>query len=96
MMQKKGKYVLSEKVGENIWPNEIYYQSQIDATEMRRFGNVSLQCPGNPEKYLNETYGSNWSSCGSTHFFNHKKGTLFRSSQFDLVEDMFVPALPFE
>ena len=23
----KDKYVLCEKVGENIWPNEIYYQA---------------------------------------------------------------------
>lgn len=96
MKKEKGRFVLCEKTGRNAWPNEVYTPEQIKGVEPRRFGPTLLQCPGNPELYLDATYGSSWSTTGSTHFFNHKNGGCVRSTRFSIEDSMFMPALPFQ
>jgi len=97
VMQKvKDEYTLCDKIGRNTWPNEKYLQHQIDHIEPRKFGNFYLQCPGDPQLYLSNTYGDNWDRKGATHFFNHANAGYFRSEYFDMDQDMFMPAVPFD
>ena len=59
-----------------------------------KFGNPNH--PGSPELYLTNTYGESWDCRGATHFFNHSTAGISRSVQFDMEQDMFMPALPFQ
>ena len=97
-LKKDGKhsYMLCDKTGRNAWLHEVYTQDQLDSVTARSFGNCVLQCPGSPEEYLNNTYGTNWAQVGATHFFNHQNAGFVRSTQFHLEMDMFQPALPFD
>jgi lipopolysaccharide cholinephosphotransferase len=97
MVKEKGdQYALCDKTGRNAWPNEVYSQAQLDGVSSRRFGNTYLQCPGSPELYLTNTYGETWDRRGATHFFNHANAGFLRSVQFEMEQDMFMPALPFQ
>jgi len=94
MVKKCGRYQLCDKTGRNAWPDEVYTVEQVRHIEFRLFGNVLLPCPGQPEEYLTNTYGSGWGKVGKTHFFDHKNGGLVRPDTFDMEPDMFLPAMP--
>lgn len=95
MRKVKGRYVLRDKTGQNAWPNEYYTESQVENVAERQFGDLSLCCPGEPEEYLERTYGAAWPTVGATHFFCHKSAGLFRQTVFDIDPEHFRPALPF-
>ena len=63
---------------------------------LRQFGDFQLRCPGQPEEYLDRTYGPSWPHTGATHFFSHHNGGLCLSTEFSIAEAAsFLPALPF-
>ena len=85
-----------DKPGRNCWPEERYSKEQVDTSSLRVFGDFNLRCPGDPESYLDRTYGSSWPSQGSTHYFCHQSAGLCRTTQFSIAEEAtFLPARPF-
>ena len=95
MRKVKGRFVLRDKTGQNAWPNEFYTETQVENITNRQFGDFNICCPGEPEEYLERTYGAAWSRVGATHFFCHKSAGLFRQTVFDIEPEHFRPALPF-
>lgn len=87
-----GGFVLCEKSGRNAWPNEVYSHQQIEQLQYRLFGDILLPCPGNPELYLDRTYGKNWRTVGSTHSVQHRTEKLYQADRFQLTRDMMEPA----
>ena len=61
-----------------------------------RFGDVNLRCPGNPETYLDRTYGPDWRDIGATQSYDHIHRESVQQQMFALNQDLYQPAKPFQ
>jgi hypothetical protein len=92
---RNGTVALCHKSGRNAWPSEYYTGEQLAHAQYRPFGHLQLRCPGQPEDYLDRTYGPSWPSVGATHFFDHRSAGCVISTRFQIEDSMRKPALPF-
>ena len=92
---RNGTVALCHKSGRNAWPSEYYTGEQLAHAQYRPFGHLQLRCPGQPEDYLDRTYGHSWPSVGATHFFDHRSAGCVISTRFQIEDSMRKPALPF-
>jgi len=93
---QRGVWRLRGREGRSAWPEEWYTQEQVEGRAPRVFGNIELSCPGQPQLYLDRTYGEEWRELGATHTFCHQSGAILRSRQFSIAESAsFLPATPF-
>jgi hypothetical protein len=92
-----GIIAICHKTGRNAWPNEFYTRDQLAQAQWRLFGRTGLElrCPGDPEAYLDRTYGPSWPRVGATHFFDHRSAGCVISTRFELEDAMLKPAAPF-
>jgi len=96
MRRRKNRWELRNKEGRSAWPEEWYSMHQVDKIQLRQFADFLLPCPGDPEDYLDRTYGESWPEVGATHFFSHKSASILRSTVFSIAESAtFLPAQPF-
>ena len=54
MKKQRGKFVLRDKAGEALWPQETYLAEEVERLSLswEQFGDFTLPCPANPQKYL--------------------------------------------
>ena len=90
----KKKCFIRERIGRTLWPKEKYQICDIEKPIPKLFGNFYLMCPNNPEKYLDKTYGENWSKTGETPNYCHITRESKSSVEFDIIS--YEPAKPFE
>ena len=95
MKMRKDKFVIRDKAGQTTWPNEFYYEHEVNSIKSRQFGDFQLPCPGTPGDYLARTYGDNWYTMGATHFLSHNTADIIQSTTFQMEKSFYKPALPF-
>ena len=44
--------MLRDKAGEALWPQETYPAEEVERLSWEQFGDFTLPCPANPQKYL--------------------------------------------
>lgn len=89
------KCFIANRCGRTLWPNEFYYNKDIENMELKPFGAFFLNCPANAEDYLCRTYGEKWRSEGATQFYLHVTGANAKSVKFKLEKVHYQPAIPF-
>lgn len=96
VMKRKAEicYIVSV-CGRTLYPEEYYYNKDIDNMQKRLFGDIFLNCPGNVEEYLERTYGENWLTQGATHNYDHISQQFVKSVKFTLQQEHYQPARPF-
>lgn len=89
------KCFIANRCGRTLWPNEFYYNKDIENMEQKPFGAFFLNCPANAEDYLCRTYGEKWRTEGATQFYLHVTGANAKSVKFKLEKVHYQPAIPF-
>jgi hypothetical protein len=56
-----------------LWPDERYRNDDVRRENLvdTKFGDYSLPCPRNADKYLDATYGEDWRKTGRSQSYNH-------------------------
>ena len=52
MKKQRGRFVLSDKAGQALWPQEFYSAEEVEQLSWEQFGDFTLPCPASPELYL--------------------------------------------
>ena len=52
MKKQRGRFVLSDKAGQALWPQEFYWAEDVERRSWEQFGDFTLPCPANPHQYL--------------------------------------------
>ena len=94
MSKTKNKVVIADRTGRTIWPKEKYLIKNIESPNSKLFGDFYFKCPQNPEEYLNNTYGPDWSYVGETQNYCHTTRESQSAVKFDMPS--YEPAKPFQ
>ena len=94
MSKTKNKVIIADRTGRTIWPKEKYLIKNIENPSPKIFGDFYLNCPQNPEEYLNKTYGPDWSYAGETQNYCHTTRESKSAVKFDMPS--YEPAKPFQ
>ena len=77
------------------WPKEWYEMSDVLSSSSRPFADFQLSVCNNPEKYLSNFYGDDWTTIGITQEFCHVTGRGMHPRSFKMNAEMYLPAYPF-
>lgn len=96
-VMKRKAYVsyIAAGAGRVLWPEEYYYNKDLDKMEKRLFGEIYLNCPANAQEYLRRTYGDSWFNEGATHNYDHVTQQYVKNVKFKLRSEHYQPAKPF-
>jgi hypothetical protein len=56
-----------------LWPDERYRNNDVRRENLvdTKFGDYSLPCPRNADKYLDAMYGKDWREIGRSQSYDH-------------------------
>ena len=90
----KNKVVIAESSGRTIWPKEKYLLKNVLNPKPRQFADFHFLCPDEPEKYLDNYYGTDWKIVGETQSYCHINRQSLNCVRFDMID--YEPAQPFQ
>ncbi|XP_028400190.1 uncharacterized protein LOC114523462 [Dendronephthya gigantea] len=88
--------VIANGCGRSLWPEEYYYNKDIDNIQPKLFGDIFLNCPANADEYLERTYGESWYTEGSTHSYDHASKQSVKPVKFKMQPEHYEPARPYK
>jgi lipopolysaccharide cholinephosphotransferase len=94
--KKIGNYIKPayKKVRET-WPKDFFLPNELNNLELLQFGNYSLYCPNQYERYLSTLYGKDWNKVAYREY-DHAKEMDVPSIKVSLTKEMRKPAKPYD
>lgn len=92
--KKIGKYIKpAYKSVRDEWPKDYFLPSELTHLKLQRFGNYSLYCPSDHQRYLSTLYGKDWKDVAYRQY-DHAKEMEVQSVKVSLTPEMRKPAQP--